>query len=55
MSPTFAAITACERGLPHFNELRKAAANRPIEALGARLRGLMPSLGGQSLVDEPTR
>lgn len=39
-------------GMPHFNELRKEAASHPIEAVGARLRGLMPWLASDRLVDK---
>lgn len=45
-------ITEYECGMPHFNELRKAAANHPIEQVGARLRALMPWLAAQRLVDK---
>ncbi len=38
-------------GQPHFRELRKEAAGHPIEEVGARLRGLMPWLQSQRLVD----
>ena len=44
-------ITEYRCGLPHFRELRKEAANHPIEEVGARLRGLMPWLASQRLVD----
>ena len=46
-------ITEYRCGMPHFNELRKAAANHPIEAVGARLRALMPWLASEHLVDKP--
>ena len=38
-------------GLPHFRELRKEAEQHPIEGIGARLRGLMPWLKSERLVD----
>ena len=44
-------ITEYRCGLPHFRELRKEAANHPVEEVGARLRGLMPWLASQRLVD----
>jgi ketol-acid reductoisomerase len=45
-------ITEYQCGMPHFRELRKEAANHPIEAVGARLRGLMPWLASERLVDK---
>ena len=39
-------------GMPHFNELRKEGANHPIEDVGERLRGLMPWLKSERLVDK---
>jgi ketol-acid reductoisomerase len=38
-------------GQPHFRELRKEAETHPIEAVGTRLRGMMPWLGSDRLVD----
>jgi len=35
-------IAECRAGAPRFNELRKAAANRQIEQVGAKLRAMMP-------------
>jgi ketol-acid reductoisomerase len=37
--------------MPHFRELRREAAAHPIEEVGARLRGLMPWLAANRLVD----
>ncbi len=45
-------ITEYRCGMPHFKELRKEAANHPIEKVGDRLRGLMPWLGSNRLVDK---
>jgi ketol-acid reductoisomerase len=45
-------ITEYRCGMPHFNELRKEAGNHPIEQVGARLRGLMPWLASERLVDK---
>jgi len=45
-------LTEYECGMPHFKELRKAAANHPIEAVGTRLRALMPWLATNRLVDK---
>jgi len=45
-------ITEYQCGMPHFKELRKEGANHPIEAVGARLRGLMPWLASDRLVDK---
>jgi ketol-acid reductoisomerase len=39
-------------GMPHFRELRKEAENHPIEAVGARLRAMMPWLASERLVDK---
>ena len=38
-------------GSPHFNELRKEAEHHPIEAVGTRLRSMMPWLSSGRLVD----
>ena len=45
-------ITEYKAGMPHFRELRKEGANHPIEAVGARLRDLMPWLKENRLVDK---
>lgn len=39
-------------GSPHFNELRKAAQNHPIEKVGEQLRAMMPWLTENRLVDK---
>lgn len=39
-------------GSPHFNELRKAAQNHPIEKVGEQLRAMMPWLSENRLVDK---
>ena len=44
-------ITEHKCGKPHFNELRKEGENHPIETVGAELRGLMPWLKNERLVD----
>jgi len=44
-------ITEYRCGLPHFRELRKEAAKHPVEDVGAKLRGLMPWLAAERLVD----
>src|SRR5216117_762659 len=44
-------ITEYRCGLPHFRELRKEAAKQPVEEVGAKLRGLMPWLASERLVD----
>ena len=44
-------VTEFRCGLPHFQELRKEAGSHPIEQVGARLRGLMPWLASERLVD----
>jgi len=38
-------------GSPHFRELRREAGKHPIEEVGAKLRGLMPWLASDRLVD----
>ncbi len=44
-------MTEYRCGLPHFRELRKEAEKHPIEEVGSRLRGLMPWLKSERLVD----
>ncbi len=44
-------MTEYRCGLPHFRELRKEAATHPIEQVGGKLRGLMPWLATNRLVD----
>jgi ketol-acid reductoisomerase len=44
-------LTEYRCGLPHFRELRTEAAKHPIEEVGGRLRGLMPWLASNRLVD----
>ena len=45
-------ITECRAGMPHFTELRKEAANHPLEKVGEQLRSMMPWLGQNRLVDK---
>jgi len=45
-------ITEYQCGMPHFRELRKEAGNHPIEQVGAKLRGMMPWLASDRLVDK---
>ena len=45
-------ITECRSGMPHFRELRKEAANHPLEKVGEQLRSMMPWLGQNRLVDK---
>ena len=45
-------ITEHQCGQPHFRELRKEAEHHQIEAVGAKLRALMPWLGSNRLVDK---
>jgi ketol-acid reductoisomerase len=45
-------ITEYQCGMPHFKELRKEAANHPIEQVGAKLRAMMPWLASERLVDK---
>jgi ketol-acid reductoisomerase len=44
-------ITEYRCGLPHFRELRKEGAKHPVEEVGEKLRGLMPWLASERLVD----
>ncbi|MBI4524411.1 MAG: ketol-acid reductoisomerase [Deltaproteobacteria bacterium] len=39
-------------GLPHFKELREQAATQPLEKVGEKLRGMMPWLAQNRLVDK---
>jgi ketol-acid reductoisomerase len=45
-------IGECKAGQTHFKELRKEAANHPIEQVGAKLRAMMPWLAQNRLVDK---
>ncbi|HKA31858.1 MAG TPA: ketol-acid reductoisomerase [Candidatus Binatia bacterium] len=45
-------IGECKAGQPKFKELRKQAANHPIEQVGAKLRAMMPWLAQNRLVDK---
>jgi len=45
-------ITEYKCGMPHFRELRREAEHHPVEDVGTRLRGLMPWLGSNRLVDK---
>lgn len=45
-------ISEYRAGLPHFRELRKEAADHPLEKVGERLRAMMPWLGQNRLVDK---
>jgi ketol-acid reductoisomerase len=44
-------ITEYRCGSPHFRELQKEASKHPIEEVGTKLRGLMPWLASNRLVD----
>ena len=44
-------MTEYRCGLPHFRELRKESGGHPIEDVGSKLRGLMPWLQSDRLVD----
>ncbi len=44
-------MTEYRVGMPHFRELRKEAENHPIEKVGDKLRGMMPWLKSDRLVD----
>ena len=45
-------VTEYRCGMPHFRELRKEAENHPIEAVGQKLRSMMPWLAQERLVDK---
>jgi ketol-acid reductoisomerase len=44
-------MTEYRVGMPHFRELRKEGEHHPVEAVGAKLRGMMPWLASDRLVD----
>ena len=44
-------MTEYRVGMPHFRELRKEAEHHPVEEVGAKLRGMMPWLASDRLVD----
>ena len=44
-------MTEYRCGQPHFRELRQEASKHPIEDVGSKLRGLMPWLASNRLVD----
>jgi len=44
-------MAECEAGKPCFQQLEREGQQHPIEAVGARLRSMMPWLGEQRLVD----
>jgi ketol-acid reductoisomerase len=45
-------ITECKAGQPSFKAMRRMAAEHPIEAVGAKLRGMMPWIAANKLVDK---
>ena len=45
-------VTEARCGLPHFKELRKESEGHPIEQVGSELRGMMPWLASERLVDK---
>ena len=45
-------IQECKAGQPSFKAMRRNAAAHPIEEVGQRLRGMMPWLKGNKLVDK---
>ena len=45
-------INEYKSGMPRFTELRKEAANHPLEKVGANLRSMMPWLAQNRLVDK---
>jgi ketol-acid reductoisomerase len=45
-------MTEYRCGLPHFRELRKEGEHHEIEAVGAKLRALMPWMQSSRLVDK---
>jgi ketol-acid reductoisomerase len=44
-------MTEYRVGMPHFRELRKEGEHHPVEEVGAKLRGMMPWLASDRLVD----
>jgi ketol-acid reductoisomerase len=45
-------VTEARCGLPHFKELRKESEGHAIEKVGSDLRGMMPWLASERLVDK---
>jgi len=45
-------MTEHQCGQPHFRELRTEGEHHPIEEVGSRLRGLMPWMASQRIVDK---
>ena len=45
-------INEYRAGMPRFTELRKEAANHPLEKVGEQLRAMMPWLAQDRLVDK---
>ena len=45
-------ISEHQCGMPHFTELRKEAANHPLEKVGENLRAMMPWIAQNRLVDK---
>jgi ketol-acid reductoisomerase len=45
-------ISEYRAGMPHFRELRTEAEHHPIEEIGRKLRGFMPWLASERLVDK---
>ncbi len=45
-------VAECQAGQPSFKALRRRSAEHPIEEVGARLRGMMPWIGENALVDK---
>jgi ketol-acid reductoisomerase len=45
-------ISEYRLGMPHFRELRQEAEHHPLEAVGTRLRAMLPWLAADRLVDK---
>jgi len=45
-------VLECQAGQPSFKAMRRRSAEHPIEEVGAKLRGMMPWIGKNKLVDK---
>ena len=45
-------VQECKAGQPSFKAMRRRAAEHPIEEVGERLRGMMPWITENRLVDK---
>ena len=45
-------VAECQAGQPSFKAMRRMAAEHPIEQIGEKLRGMMPWIAKNKLVDK---